>query len=247
MATNLLEKDDYYEVLYGNTSIHFRLNFSTRRTLAIHVYPDTSVVIDAPKDATLEKIKNKVVKRAKWIRKQQRLFERFPPALPARKYISGESFRYLGRQYVFKVEQNLINKVRLERGKLIVYVTRVDQQRVKELVDDWYRARAAHIFTERLIACQKLVAKASIHYEGKLYLRTMKTRWGTCSKDTRITLNPELVAAPKECIDYVITHELCHLKEHNHSRAFFNLLTLVMPDWETRKEKLEISAEKRSL
>jgi len=247
MATNLLEKQDDYEVMYGNTSIHFQLNFTTRRTLAIHVYPDTSVVIDAPKNATLEKIKSKIVKRAKWIRKQQRLFERFPPPLPARKYISGESFRYLGRQYVLKVEQNLINKVRLERGKLIVYVTHVNQQRVKELVNKWYRVKATNIFAERLLACQKLVAKVNIRYEGNIFLRTMKSRWGTCSKDAKITLNPELVAASKECIDYVITHELCHLKQHNHGRAFFNLLSAVMPDWEKRKEKLEITTESRLL
>lgn len=247
MATNLLEKDNYYEVLYGNTSIHFRLKFTSRRTLAIHVYPDTSVVIDAPKDSTLEKIKSKVMKRAKWIRKQQRLFDRFPPALPARKYISGESFRYLGRQYVLKVEQSLINKVRLEKSKLIVYVTRVEQQRVKDLVDEWYRARAAHIFAERLIACQKVVAKTSIRYEGKIYLRTMKTRWGTCSKDSRITLNPELVAASKECIDYVIIHELCHLKHYNHGPSFLRILKSILPDWEKRKEKLDNFAEKRDL
>lgn len=247
MAINVLEKENLYEVPYGNSSISFRLNFTNRRTLAIHVYPDTSVVIDAPNDSSLEKIKSKILKRAKWIRKQQRRFERFPPALPARKYISEESFRYLGRQYRLKVQQNLINKVRLERGELIVYVTRVDPQRVKELVDEWYRTKAANVFSERLIACQRLVAKASIKYEGKIYLRTMKTRWGTCSKDSKITLNPELVAASKECIDYVITHELCHLKEHNHSRAFFNLLTSVMPDWEKRKIKLEMSVETRLL
>jgi hypothetical protein len=118
---------------------------------------------------------------------------------------------------------------------------------VKELVDEWYRAKASNIFTERLLACQKLVAKVNIQYEGNIYLRTMKTRWGSCSKDAKITLNPELVAASKECIDYVITHELCHLKQHNHGRAFFNLLTAVMPDWEKRKEKLEISIERRHL
>lgn len=246
MALNLLEKEDY-EVLYGNTIITFRLNFISRRTLAIHVHPDASVVVDAPQNSTLEKIKSKVLKRAKWIRKQQRLFDRFPPALPARRYISGESFRYLGRQYVLKVERHLINKVKLERGKLVVYVAYVNQQRVKELVDDWYRAKAASFFAERLIACQKLVSKANINYEGKIYLRTMKTRWGTCSKDSRITLNPELVAAPKECIDYVIIHELCHLKIHNHSRAFFNLLALIMPDWEKRKLKLDTSAEFREI
>jgi predicted metal-dependent hydrolase len=245
MANNVLKKERWYEVPYGNTSIFFRLNFTNRRTLAIHVYPDTSVVIDAPNDSSLEKIKSKVLKRAKWIRKQQRSFERLPPALPARKYVSGESFRYLGRQYAMKVERGLINKVRLERGKLIVCVTCVNQHRVKALLDNWYRAKAANVFAERLIACQKLVSKAGIKHDGKIYLRTMKTRWGTCSNDSKITLNPELIAAPKECIDYVITHELCHLKEHNHSRAFFALLASAMPDWEKRKEKLDTTAEVR--
>jgi predicted metal-dependent hydrolase len=244
-AKSISEQGSHYELPYGNTSICFRINFTLRRTLAIHVYPDTSVVVDAPENAALEKIKLKILKRAKWIRTQQRRFERFAPALPARKYISGESFRYLGRQYVLKVEKNIINKVKMERGKLMVYVTRVDPLHIKELVDNWYREKATHIFAECLTTCQKLVSKASIQYDGKIYLRAMRTCWGTCSKDSKITLNPELVAATKECIEYVIVHELCHLKEYNHSSAFFGLLSSVMPDWEKRKEKLETSAEKR--
>jgi predicted metal-dependent hydrolase len=188
-----------------------------------------------------------VLKRAKWIRKQQRLFERFPPALPAKKYVSGESFRYLGHQYILKVERTIINKVKLERGQLRVYVTRVDQQRVKDLVDAWYREKAAIIFNERLPFCLKTVSKAKIDYDKKIYLRTMRNRWGTCSRDKKITCNPELIATYKECIDYVITHELCHLKEHNHGNAFFTLLSSVMPDWERRKEKLDTTAESRLL
>ena len=246
MGTNLLEREKH-EVLYGNTTIPFSLSFTNRKTLAIHVYPDTSVSIDAPKDVTLEKIKSRVLKRAKWIRKQQRLYERFPPALPARKYTSGESFRYLGRQYVLKVERGLINKVKLERGKLVVHVAYVDQQRIKELVDDWYRARAVHIFNERLQVCLKLAAKVRIDFEGKLSLKVMRTRWGTCTKNSRITINPELVSASKECIDYVILHELCHLREHNHGDAFYRLLESIMPDWKKRKEQLELSAERRLL
>ncbi|HEU5048598.1 MAG TPA: SprT family zinc-dependent metalloprotease [Rickettsiales bacterium] len=247
MAANIFRKEGYHEVLYGNTSIPFRLNFTDRHTLAIHVYPDMSVVIDAPQDVALALIKSRVLKRARWIRKQQKFFAGLPPALPVRKYISGETFRYLGRQYKLRVEKGIINKVHIERGKLVVYATRIEQQRVKELLDIWYRARAADIFMERFAVCQRLVSKINIQYENRLYLRSMRTRWGTCSKDAKITLNPELVACSKECIDYVIMHELCHLKEHNHNSKFYKLLSSVMPDWEERKYKLEITAERRIL
>jgi predicted metal-dependent hydrolase len=234
-----------YTVLYGNTHIGFQLNYTSRKTLAIHVYPDTSVVVDAPTNSPIEKIQAKVLKRARWIRKQQRLFERFPPALPARKYISGESFRYLGRQYVLKVERNIINAVKLERGILRVSVTRVDQQHVKQLVDDWYRKKAEKIFSECLVKCRKIVEKSKIHYPYEAKLRIMKTRWGSCTADSIITLNPELISASKYCIEYVIVHELCHLKEHHHGNAFFKLLDYVMPDWEKRKNELELTAERR--
>jgi predicted metal-dependent hydrolase len=235
-------------VSYGDSTISFKLWYCARTTLAIHVYPDTSVVVEAPEDAPLEKVKHKVLKRAKWIKKQQYNFERFPPTLPARQYLSGESFRYLGRQYVLKIERDImLNTVKLERGKLRVLVTRMDQERVKTLVEEWYRKRALLVFNERLEACRKIVAKANILYEGKIHLRKMEKRWGTCSKDAKISLNPELVFASKECIDYVIVHELCHLKEHNHSPSFFKLLDFVMPDWERCKEKLDITAETREI
>ncbi len=72
-----------------------------------------------------------------------------------------------------------------------------------------------------------------------LILRRLKTRWGSCSKAGRILLNTELVQAPVECIDYVIVHELCHLKVPDHSPAFHRLLNACMPDWQRRKERLE--------
>lgn len=242
MATNLLS------VAYGNSEISFHLNFKNRKTLAIHVYPDCSVVVDAPMETPLDKIKGKVMKRAKWIRKQQRYFDRYPPALPARKYVSGEAFRYLGRQHSLRVERGIVNEVKLLRGRLHVSSTYLKPEQIKELVDSWYRDRALTIFADRFSACLEHVQnKIGVEHEGTFKLRAMKTRWGSCSKNHQITLNPELIAAPKECIDYVITHELCHISEHNHSQAFYRLLTKVMPDWEMRKDKLETSMEHRAL
>jgi hypothetical protein len=69
----------------------------------------------------------------------------------------------------------------------------------------------------------------------------MKKRWGSLSHNGLLTLNTDLIRAPKACIDYVITHELCHLKHHNHGPNFYRLLEKMMPDWERRKTQLELS------
>jgi hypothetical protein len=75
--------------------------------------------------------------------------------------------------------------------------------------------------------------------QPEVKIKRLKKKWGSCSKQGKITLNSELVKAPKGCIEYVINHELCHLVEHNHSSAFYELQEKTMPDWEKRKNKLE--------
>jgi predicted metal-dependent hydrolase len=109
---------------------------------------------------------------------------------------------------------------------------------VKSLLLRWYRHRARRLFRDRLTACLKHTAAWSIA-SPKLQIRKMAKRWGSCSAAGTLTLNPDLVRASRACIDYVITHELCHLKYLHHSREFYTLLTAVMPDWQDRKQLLE--------
>ena len=73
----------------------------------------------------------------------------------------------------------------------------------------------------------------------KIVIKKLEKRWGSLAKSGTLTLNINLIKAPKECIDYVVTHELCHIQYHDHSRAFYDLLFHKMPDWERRKMKLE--------
>lgn len=246
MEAKILSCPDH-TVCYGDSVICFSLYYAQRKTLAIHVYPNGAVVVDAPIGTHYEKIVEKIRKRASWIRKQQAMFARLPLNIKDRRYISGESFRYLGRQYRLKVEVGLINKVMLQRGRIYVYVTYNTPERVKSLLEQWFKERAAAVFSERFEVCKSYVIKASIIPSQPLRIRTMKTRWGSCTKDGGISLNPELIAASKECIDYVITHELCHLKEHHHGKAFYDLLTYVMPDWKARCDKLNGTVEMREI
>jgi predicted metal-dependent hydrolase len=233
-------------VFFGQTEIIYSVNTCDRKTLAIHVYPDGQVIVDAPVTASREAIAAKVKKKAPWIFKQQLQFEAYPPALPQRRYVSGETHRYLGRQYRLLVTKGLVDQVKLVHGRLIVETTNPDKiEKVKTLLQDWYRLRAKAIFSERYDTCVRQVAKLDIQHHQGLQLRFMPKRWGSCTAQGNIILNPELIAAPKDCIDYVITHELCHLKERNHSQAFYRLLTAVMKDWELRRKRLNEMVEVR--
>jgi predicted metal-dependent hydrolase len=226
-------------IQYGDTHIEFELHYASRRTLAISVHPDLRVTVEAPDASALEAIEQKVRRRAPWILRQQRDFERYLPHLPPRQYVSGETHRYLGRQYRLKVERNNVEVVKLARGRLFVNVIDPhDKERIKELLDGWYRRQARRVFRERLDACYPRVQHLGIAYP-ELALRVMKSRWGSCSPSSRITLNVKLIQVPKDFIDYVVIHELCHLKEHNHSRKYYALLNRVMPDWRVKKQQLD--------
>lgn len=235
-----------HSVLFGETEIRFSLNYADRKTLAIHVYPDGKVSVDAPLSAGLENVYGKVKKRASWILKQQRQFASYPAALPERRYVSGETHRYLGRQYRLKIIAGDSETVKLTHGNLQVETRNPqDSLRVQKLLQAWYRAKALTVLAERYEQCVRHVERLGIYHDKGFQLRFMSKRWGSCTGKGTITLNPELIAAPKDCIDYVIIHELCHLKEHNHGQAFYRLLTTALKDWELRRKRLNEMVEVR--
>lgn len=225
-------------IQYGRKRIAFELCYSDRKTLAIDVHPDLSVVVTAPKEADDSVVAQKMQKRAAWIVQQQRFFENYLPPIPPRRYVSGESHRYLGRQYRLRVHQGNEETVKMSRGQINVFLRDAgDKSRIKALVVGWFRQRAEIVFRELF---DDMVAKSERHgiAADDFQIRRMKNRWGSCSKEGRILLNPDLIIAPKLCIEYVIVHELCHLKEHNHGPRFYQLLKTMMPDWEQRRERL---------
>lgn len=227
------------QLQYGTTTIEYELTYSKRKTLAIHVYPDGSVVVDAPLETDIEAVEAKVRKRAAWILRQQQQFQTYATTkvLPHR-YVSGESFAYLGRHYRLKVIEDPVRRVVLSRGYLTVSVPDTqDKVQVSALVDRWYRSHARRIFAERLAIIYPRVAFLGIPYPA-LSIRVMKLRWGSCTPSGKLILNLKLIQVAKPLIDYVIVHELCHLKEHNHSAAFYALLGRVQPGWQEQRLRL---------
>jgi hypothetical protein len=236
-----MSQDESHSLEYGKITLEYQLIYTERETLAIHVHPDTRVTVEAPLGSEFTEIEKRLSKRAAWIVRQQRNFRRYSFDIPPRQYVSGETHRYLGRQYRLKVIENEASPelLRMDRGQLFLYThDKADAGRKKKLVDAWYRRQAQRVFAERVKAWWPHFERYEIE-SPKIIVRQMKTRWGSCTKAGKITLNLKLVQVPTECVDYVVIHEMSHLVEHNHSPQYYALLSRVLPDWRERKKKLD--------
>lgn len=223
---------------YGGDTIHYEVRFlESRQTLTIEVHPDSSVLVRAPQGCPEALIAQRMQKRAGWISRQLAEFEGYRPRTPARQYISGESHLYLGRQYRLKLVASEEASVTLTRGQLLVTLPcEPSSDRARALLHRWYLVRARTVFSDVLDTELKRFRGME---RPRLIVRTMQTRWGSLSAAGAMTLNVNLIRAPRSCIEYVVTHELCHARHRDHDARFYRLLQRVMPDWERRKRRLE--------
>lgn len=223
-------------ISYGDQVIPVEVRYTDTRRFTVTVDPDLTVRANAPQTATTEEVTARLEKRAGWISRQRAYFERFRPERPAQRFVSGASLWYLGRQYRLKTIEG--------RGpaKLVgkyLQVPAADEAACDRKMKEWYHERARAQFAHRLELCHAS-AKAVLKVEmPPLVVRQMVRRWGSCTTSGKVILNTGLVRAPVHCIDYVIVHELCHVRVHGHDKAFYRLLSACMPDWESRKARLE--------
>ncbi len=234
-----------YKLRYGTTELAFSLDRTARKTLAIHVYPDSHIEVVAPDTASLDSIIGKVNKRRKWMYQKLLGFSRLPPLQPKAQFVTGETFRYLGRQYTLIVTEGR-PKVNLVNGHLhLSCPANYSRERRELLLASWYRKRAREIFSGRLIECVRKTSIVGVDAIPVWKIKAMPKRWGSCTREKNIYLNPELVMAPKGCIDYVICHELCHIIEYNHSASFFELLSKTFPHWKKFRDQLNETTDMR--
>ena len=224
-------------IQFGSKTIEYDLLFSDRKTLGITVTPELAVLVRAPFDASSDKINEILRKKARWIIRQQSFFLTFQPRTPARKFASGETHLYLGRQYRLQIVETETESVKL-KGRFIE-VSRPHKSRVETLMKEWYLKNARTNFNKIAGSLIEKFKRYDVE-PSEIVLRDMSLRWGSCTPKGKIILNPELIKAPKGCIEYVIIHELCHLIHRDHTRKFIDLQTKEMPSWEKWKSKLEM-------
>ena len=229
------------QVRYGQEVIRYTVRTNHVRSsdrVSIHVENNGIVFVDAPSHASTQDIKKAVTKRIAWINKHIKAAEQRLALITPREYISGETTYYLGRRYRLKVIKTEEEASVSIRGAYIqVKSVSTSPDVVRKLLDEWYLLKARKVLSERLAnMCESLRWIKSV---PPVSYRKMSVQWGSCSPNGRITLNVALIKASGQCIDYVLLHELCHLKHHNHGKGFYRLLSSHMPEWQGVKARLD--------
>ncbi len=220
-------------------SIEFRVLRGARTRARLIVRLGGQVEVRVPQGASDDWIDDVVKRRRRWILRQQVYFEQFRPREPERRYVNGETVRYLGRQYTLRIQKHGRVGAGLRGRYLEVCVRKAGGvDHVRDTVRNWYRNRAQEVIARRAAACLPLIRAHGIELPT-IQLRPMSRRWGSCTAAGRVLLNTYLVLAPTDCVDYVLVHELCHLRHRRHDEAFYQLLSTVMPDWPRRRQRLE--------
>lgn len=227
---------------FGTERIDYTIKRGNRKkTLAINVTLASQVIVLAPNDFSREKIKTIVKKKALWILEKQEHFKRLAMLSPEKEFVSGEQILLLGRKYRLKIkEENYLSIPKLSGRRLFIYVhSNLAPEARKEIIKDalikWYFIKSTKIIKQRVNRYSKLLNL----FPKKVIIKDQKKRWASCSSDGILRFNWRIAIAPISIVDYVVVHELCHLKVKNHSSDFWKLVSIAMPDYKNRRNWLK--------
>ncbi len=196
---------------------------SSRRTFSLEITAEARLVVRVPRRARMAEIEDVLFKKSSWILSKQELIQKKRAEMKPKEFVDGESFLYLGRSYKLKrVEEPSV--FRVEDG---FFLSRDYFDSAKRIFTQWYQARALEKITERV---EWHAGLAGLSYQS-IKLSNAVKRWGSCSTQGRLCFSWRLIMAPLSAIDYVVVHELAHLKEQNHSRAFWRRVAEMLPSY----------------
>ncbi len=234
------------DIQFGTTTIEYNIKRSDEReTVSIAVDPEEGVIVTVPEDVSDKKIHEVVKDRAGWIiEKQEEIKEISRPPLD-KEFLSGEKLQYLGRRYRLKLvseEDNDDISVSLKKGNFLVNIPDdLDEAKRRKVVRnnllEWYYEHAENKLKERV---DKYKDQVGVN-PNSVKVKHQQKRWGSCTKNKDLLYNWRIIMAPMSIVDYVVVHELCHLKEKNHTDKFWRMVKSVIPDYEDRKEWLRVN------
>lgn len=228
-------------VKIGEIDIYYELTYKNVKNINLRIKRTGKILVSANRSIHPNKIDEFLVSNSKFILSTLEKIKEFNKYLPKPKqYISGESFKLLGRDLKLKVSVGENENVYSDG--IYLFLTTKDTEnfeRKKNTVNKWLNDQCRIVFDEVVAKIFEKFKKYDAPFPT-IKIRDMKTCWGTC-QTTRgiITLNAKLIELPRYCIDYVVLHEFSHFIHPNHSKAFHAFVTMMMPDWKERKKILE--------
>ncbi len=237
-------------LMYGSLRIEYQVVRSSRKTVSVIVDPAEGVVVRAPQRVNESQIQEIVLKKAPWILEKMKTVRELVGFPSKKEFVSGESFLYLGRHYrlkVFKAKEKS-SKVSLVGGRFKMCVDsslneEMRERAVRDALLEWYVAHANQHLRERVGVYS---SKVDVNPSGIVVKRQLR-RWGSCTKNKVVAFNWKIIMAPLSVVDYVVVHELCHMRMRDHSPDFWVLLRSIMPDYEERRAWLRVNGRRLSL
>ena len=222
-------------VRFGRTEIPYSIRRGRReKTVAVGVDPVDGVLVRAPAAMPVVELDEIVHRKARWILERRRRVEDLPPEPSPREFVGGETFRYLGRQYRLRLDKRG-DRVRLKHGKLHVPAPqRAAATTVRAQLVSWYRDHAE----ARLPNLVATWAEKLGLMPRAVLIRDQRKRWGSVDASRNVRLNWRIIQAPAPLVDYVVVHELVHLRYEKHTRGFWASVGTAISDYESRRERL---------
>jgi hypothetical protein len=205
---------------------------SKRRSLALQVQPDGSLVVRAPHFLKDSRIQQFIDQKKEWIEKATQKVKQRSEQLRFHSFEEGELFLYLGHEYPLHLAEDMFGKFLFEDRFIL---SQKHRPKARRIIEKWYREEAFMVFTKR---CQYFAGLMGVKYRS-LSLSSAKSRWGCCTPHGTLRFCWRLVMAPMDIIDYVVVHELAHLKHLDHSARFWQLVREILPNYEVPKNWLK--------
>jgi hypothetical protein len=218
----------------NSAPLTYRLKQSKRKTLSIYIAKDGEIEVLAPEKLSEAEIDRLVQARAYTIFKHQAQFELLGQSAKIREYVGGESFLYLGRNYRLSLDDSL-DQIQLRDNRFFGPRASADEYQV--LFIDFYKNKAKEKLPSRI----RRYAKQMALTHRKIRVMDLKTRWASCNEQGDLNFHWKCMLGPMKIVDYIIVHELAHLKYPTHTDAFWSLVDRVLPDYQERKEWLKLN------
>jgi len=236
-----------YYIQFGSQTIQYQLNRSSRRKSVSISVDQHGVKVVAPTSAEHDIIENILHKKGAWIRNQLISYEEMEQKILKRKYVSGEKLPYLGRQYLLKViktNESLASSFRFHKGQFVAELHKdVSESQYRDMLHplyiEWVTQKGNQFIKERM----KRFAIKFPYQPNSIIVKEQEQRWGSCTPAGNIFLNWRIFLAPASVVDYVLAHELAHLKYMNHSKEYWETLHMLLPDYKAKKEWLRVNGK----
>lgn len=205
---------------------------SKRKTLALEIAGDASLIVRAPERASLNLIQKIVYKKQRWIKTKQDIVKKRHKKTTPKKFINGEKILFLGKIYKLYIVNNINLPLIFNQNFQLSYK---HLDKAKEIFTNWYKKQAYKKISQRV----NFYSLISGFKYNKINITKAQKRWGSCSNQGNLNFSWRLVMAPEKVIDYVVIHELIHLREKNHSKNFWSEVELLMSDYKTHRQWLK--------